>query len=135
MKLLSIFVLVLGFSQVSLASDYVPYGMGGCGIWSQLANGAMPNTAGSQTNELIVVAARYFLLNSQTTSITSGLMNCVEGRGSLSQTVEQEVFVSVNLPSLQQETAQGGGEHLVSATESALQTWRLSAAVRLKLLF
>ena len=117
MKLLGIFVLVLGFTQVSLAEDYVPYGMAGCGLWSQIVDGSMKDTAGSQTNELIVVAARYFLLNSQTTSITSGLMNCVEGRGNLSQAVEQEVFVSVNLPSLQQETAQGGGEHLNAFAE------------------
>lgn len=119
MKLLSIFVLVLGFSQVSMANDgYVPYGMAGCGLWSKVIDGSvMANTAGSQSNELIIFAARYFLLNSQTTSITSGLMNCVEGRGNLSQAVEQEVFVSVNLPSLQQETAQGGGEHLNAFAE------------------
>jgi hypothetical protein len=117
MKLLSIFVLLLGFSQVSSAQDYVPYGMAGCGLWSQVINGSMKNNAGSQSNELIIVAARYIVLNSQTTSITSGLMNCVEGRGHVSQAVEQEVFVSVNLPSLQQETAQGGGEHLNAFAE------------------
>lgn len=117
MKFLSILVLVLGFSQVSTAQDYVPYGMAGCGVWSQMVNGAMPNTAGSQSNELIVLVARYFVLNSQTTSITSGLMNCVEGKGQVSQAVEQEVFVAVNLPSLQQETAQGGGEHLSAFAE------------------
>ena len=116
MKLLSIFALILGFSQVSSAQEYVPYGMAGCGLWSQIINGAAPQNAGSQSNELIIVVARLFL-HSQTTSITSGLMNCVEGKGSISQAVEQEVFVSVNLPILQQETAQGGGEHLNALAE------------------
>lgn len=119
MKLLSVFLLVLGFSQVSLAQSggYVPYGMGGCGLWSQVINGSLKNTQGSQSNELIILAARYFVLNSQTTSITSGLMNCVEGRGIASQAIEQEVFVAANLPSLQQETAQGGGQHLDAFAE------------------
>ncbi|NRA68006.1 MAG: DUF3015 family protein [Pseudobacteriovorax sp.] len=88
----------------------VSYGMAGCGLWSSVLKGK------DQGTQIGVWALRNFILNSQTTAITSGLSNCVEG-GSMQASIEQEVFVSVNLSALTKEAARGEGDHLYALAE------------------
>ena len=98
-------------SKKSSRSYAASYGMAGCGIWSSVIK---DNTMGAQ---LGVFALRNFVLNSQTTAISSGLSNCVENSQYSSQDLEQEVFVEVNYNSLLNDAARGQGETLYNLSE------------------
>lgn len=87
-----------------------PWGMAGCDLWSQVI------TKKDKDSQLGVWALRTFILNSQTSAITSGTSNCVKSR-SETAAVEQEVFIEVNLASLSKEAAQGEGEHIRALAE------------------
>lgn len=89
----------------------VPYGMAGCDLWSLVI------TNKSQTHQMGVWALRNFVFNSQTTAITSGFSNCVEGPSAATLSMEQEVFMRVNMRSLTAEAARGEGERLEALAE------------------
>lgn len=96
-----------GFAKKSYEKGY---GMAGCGLWSSLVDG---KDKGSQ---LAVFALRTFVLNSQTTAISSQLSNCVEGASEYAE-MEQEVFIEINLAELSKEASQGKGDHLAALSE------------------
>ncbi|BBH51995.1 DUF3015 family protein [Fluviispira sanaruensis] len=88
--------------------DVEAWGMGGCGFASLFIKEkeTLPQIGASLVNEVI---SGY----TQSSAITSGTSNCVESR-SKTASVEQEVFITVNLSSLSKEAAQGTGEHLIA---------------------
>lgn len=86
------------------------YGMAGCGLWSQILKGKDKGT------QIGVFALRTFVLNSQTTAISSQLSNCVEGGANYAE-MEQEVFIEINLAELSKEASQGNGDHLAALSE------------------
>lgn len=83
----------------------VPYGMAGCGIWAGVIKDR------DKYSQFGVWALRTFVVNSQTSAITTGTSNCVDTPGKVAA-MEQKVFMEVNLNSLSREAAQGQGEHL-----------------------
>lgn len=87
-----------------------PWGMAGCGLWSSVIKDK------GQGAQLGVWALRNFVLNSQTSAITSGTSNCVHQRNRMAAK-EQEVYLTTNLASLSKEAAQGEGEHLWALSE------------------
>lgn len=87
-----------------------PWGMAGCGLWAGIIKGK------DKSSQLGVYALRNLVLNSQTSAITSGTSNCVH-EGSAYAQKEKEVFVTVNLASLEREAAQGQGQHLNAFAE------------------
>lgn len=87
------------------ADGDVPWGMGGCGIWNWVIKDK------EQGPQIAVWALNNFVFGFQTSAITSGTSNCVD-YGTKMSSNDQEVFVTVNLASLQKEAAQGKGEHL-----------------------
>jgi hypothetical protein len=86
------------------------WGMAGCDIWAMIIKdkGRWP--------QLGVWVLRTYVLNSQTSAITSGTSGCVEGGGS-AQINEQRVFFAVNLESLEEQAAAGTGTHLSALSE------------------
>lgn len=90
----------------------VPWGMAGCSIWNYVIKDK------EQGPQIGVWALEHFVFGVQTFAISSGTSNCVDG-ASARTTVEneQEVFMSVNLASLEKEAAQGQGQHLDTLAE------------------
>ncbi|WP_186645403.1 DUF3015 family protein [Fluviispira vulneris] len=88
--------------------DVEAWGMGGCGFATLFIKekDTLPQIGASIVNDFI---SGY----TQSSAITSGTSNCVESR-TKTASVEQEVFITVNLSSLSKEAAQGSGEHLVA---------------------
>lgn len=91
-----------------------PYGMAGCGLWSQILKGD------SRDRQLAVSVLRMAPVigssDSQTSAITSGTSNCVQSRSSIEE-VEQRTYMTINLASLTKESAQGEGQHLEALAE------------------
>lgn len=129
MKSLILFISVLIFSVIGQAQGkqkkqakqmsegqmqekkyQAPWGMAGCDLWAGVIKGQDRNS------QLGVYALRNLVLNSQTSAITSGTSGCVE-KSMYSAQVEQEVFVDINLASLQVEAAQGSGPMLGALAE------------------
>lgn len=92
------------------STDDVPWGMAGCSIW----NYAIKDKG--QGAQIGVWALEHFVFGVQISAITSGTLNCVDP-SMRNAANEQEVFVTVNLASLQKEAAQGQGEHLDALAE------------------
>lgn len=90
--------------------DDVPWGMAGCSIWNYVIKDK------EQGPQIGVWVLEHFVFGVQTFAITSGTSNCVESGSKMSAT-EQEVFMAVNLASLQKEAAQGKGQHLDALAE------------------
>ena len=93
--------------------DYdAPWGMAGCGLWSQVIKGK------GREVQLGVSVMRIFFgsTDSQTSGITSGTSNCVQSRTQLEE-AEQRTFVTINLASLVKESSQGAGQHLEALAE------------------
>lgn len=86
------------------------YGMGGCGL------GALVFGNDNAKWKQIVAVILNGIYGNQTFAITSGTSKCTKGSAS-SAAMEQEVFVSSNLSTLQKDAAQGSGETLVSFAE------------------
>lgn len=102
----------VSFSSFAATPAYqVPYGMAGCDLWSLVI------TDKSQGAQLGVWALRNFVFNVQTTAITSGVSNCVEGPSAATMGMEQQVFMRVNLYALTSEAARGEGERLEALSE------------------
>lgn len=90
--------------------DDVPWGMAGCSIWNYVIKDK------GQGPQIGVWVLEHFVFGVQTFAITSGTSNCVDS-GSKMSANDQEVFMTVNLASLQKEAAQGKGEHLDTLAE------------------
>jgi len=88
-----------------------PWGMAGCSIWNYVIK---DKEMGPQIG---VWALEHFVFGVQTFAITSGTSNCVKDGASAMKEDEQEVFVTVNLSTLQKEAAQGQGQHLNTLAE------------------
>jgi hypothetical protein len=88
----------------------VPYGMAGCGLWSTVIKDKEkgPQIAVSLLND--------FLFGLQTFAISSGTLNCVEGKSEVA-VAEKKVYISSNLNSLSKEAAQGTGVHILALAE------------------
>lgn len=97
-------VLITAVMAVSTTAAAQKYGMGGCGLGSKLFE---TNSKGSQ----ILAATTNSSTANQTFGITSGTSNCT-AEGVVTSQKEQEVYAEVNLLSLSQEMASGGGEYL-----------------------
>lgn len=113
MKVLLTILAVVSFSLSAQAEEKkykAPWGMAGCGLWAGIIKGK------DQGSQLGVYALRNLVLNSQTSAMTSGTSGCVEKSAYTAQ-VEQEVFVDINLASLQVEAAQGSGPVLNALAE------------------
>lgn len=80
------------------------YGMAGCGLGSVVLGpkGGILQTFAATLNGTS---------GNQTFGITSGTSNCTESGGAFQQK-QQEIFVSINMNSLEQEMAMGKGEKL-----------------------
>ena len=87
-----------------------PWGMAGCSIWNYVI------TDKEQGPQIGVWALEHFVFGVQTFAISTGTSNCVQQGGEMAQN-EQEVFVKVNIASLQKEAAQGQGDHLATLAE------------------
>lgn len=89
-----------------------PYGMAGCGLFSTII------TSKNRDSQLGVSVLRVLSgsIDSQTSGITSGTSNCVSSRGSVALK-EGEIYVRINLDSLEKESAQGRGEHVTALAE------------------
>jgi hypothetical protein len=87
-----------------------PYGMAGCGLWSLVIKdkGQVPQIAKS--------VLELYSINSQTSAITSGTSNCVEGKSEVAK-IEKKVYISSNLNSLSKEAAQGTGFHILALAD------------------
>lgn len=86
------------------AAEAQKFGMAGCGLGSLIFSGS---GKGSQ----ILASTTNGTAGSQTFGITSGTSNCTT-EGTVTSEREQEVYAEVNLASLSQEMASGGGEYL-----------------------
>jgi hypothetical protein len=96
-------------ASASEGGAYRPaYGMAGCGLGSLVIKN---QSKGPQIGAWFLNVIGY-----QTSAITSGTSNC-KTKGGAAHVDEQETFVSVNLPRLEQEAAQGQGELLASYAE------------------
>lgn len=84
------------------------YGMAGCGLGSLIIKN---KRKWPQLGAAVLNAVGY-----QTFAITSGSSNCVDKGKDYAQK-EKEVFVTINLPSLEKEAAQGQGQHLSAFAE------------------
>ena len=85
------------------------YGMGGCGL------GSLVIKENTQIMQILALSTNNILVP-QTSAITSGTSNCVEGAPSFAK-MEQEVYIGANLASLKKEAAQGQGDHLAGLAE------------------
>lgn len=94
----------------SMDGDDVPWGMAGCSIWNYVIKDK------EQGPQIGVWVLEHLVFGVQTFAITSGTSNCVDS-GSKMSANDQEVFMTVNLASLQKEAAQGKGEHLDTLAE------------------
>lgn len=108
-SLIKLALVVCSFSVFSFAAQAQPWGMAGCSIWNYVIKDK------EQGPQLGVWALEHFVFGVQPFAISSGTSNCTEDGRSAAN--EQEVFVTVNLASLQREAAQGQGEHLNSLAE------------------
>lgn len=98
--------------HASSDSYEVPWGMAGCSIWNYVIKDK------EQGPQIGVWALEHFVFGVQTFAISSGTSNCVDGaKAHASVESEQEVFMSVNLASLEKEAAQGQGQHLDTLAE------------------
>jgi len=95
-------VAVIGLLPVGSALAQ-QYGMAGCGLGSMLFK--------DNTKIQILANTTNGTSSNQTFGITSGTSNCTAG-GAVTSTREQSVYAEVNLVSLSQEMASGGGEYL-----------------------
>lgn len=99
-------VLILGMVALSLGSAWASDDGSGCGLGSMAwkgQSGVIPNVLAISTNGTFYA----------TFAMTSGTSNC-KADGVVLQSKEQEVFVAANLGALDQEMAQGQGEHVVA---------------------
>lgn len=98
------FATLAGIAFSATAIQAAGYGMAGCGLGSAVLGpkGGIMQTFAATTN-----GTSY----SQTFGITSGTSNCTESAGAF-QKQQQEIFVHVNLKSLEMEMAMGKGEKL-----------------------
>ncbi|MGE4132657.1 MAG: DUF3015 family protein [Bdellovibrionales bacterium] len=94
-----------------MESYEVPWGMAGCSIWNYVIKDK------EQGPQIGVWALEHLVFGVQISAITTGTSNCVEAPGMKHAQNEQEVFVNVNLASLQKEAAQGQGRHLDTLAE------------------
>lgn len=100
-KLLGISFLALAASPIAAFADDGP----GCGLGAQVwkgKSGLLAHTSAGTTNGTFY--NKYF-------GITSGTLGC-DGESVVYNDIEQKVFVSSNMDNLQQEIAQGSGDHL-----------------------
>ncbi len=97
MKLISIFIFVLGSGSLALAAR--PYGSGGCGLGSIVQG---PN--GNQ-----VMAMTTNDTGTQTFAISSGTSNCVDS-GVVKKHHEARVFIELNQHQLANDISKGQGE-------------------------
>ena len=106
-------VLVLVMATQSYAKGYrkVRWGLAGCGV------GAMFIDKNEMLPQIGVWAIAHFLINSQTSGITSGTSNCTDKQFKDEARIEQEVYISSNFQTLSKEAAQGTGEHLDGLAE------------------
>ena len=88
----------------------VPYGMAGCGLWSLVIK---EKDKGPQIAKSLLES---FVIGSQIFGISSGTMNCVEGKSEVAK-VEKKVYISSNLNSLSKEAAQGTGFHILALAD------------------
>ena len=91
-------------SAPAAAESYggAPWGMAGCSIWNYVIKEK------DQGPQIGVWALEHIVFGVQP--------NCVD-QGKMSAQNEQEVFVNVNMASLQKEAAQGQGDHLATLAE------------------
>ena len=88
------------------------YGMAGCGVGSLVVEGSE-----RQNDKVFQIIAG--IINNYTGSIfsiSSGSSNCRDTPQSVAR-MEQEVFISVNMNSMNKEAAQGDGHHLAAFAE------------------
>ncbi len=102
-KFLSLAVALVAVTLVNGVASAPKYGMAGCGLGSILF------TSNDKTQ--IVAATTNGSSYSQIFGITSGTSNCTAD-GIVKNDKAQEVFVTVNFSSLEQEMATGKGEKL-----------------------
>ncbi len=106
-KILTYFIVFLGallfVTGVSSAPAAAKYGMAGCGIGSLIIkeNGFAQVVAATTNN----------IYGNQTSGITTGSLGCTAD-GVVKSDKEQEIFVHMNIDSLEQEMAAGKGEKL-----------------------
>jgi len=106
-----IVISALLLSVNAFAKKYeAPWGMAGCDLWAGVIKGK------DQGAQLGVWALRNLVLNSQTSAITSGTSGCVEKSVDYANK-EQEIFININLATLQTEAARGEGNHLDALAE------------------
>lgn len=110
MKILLIISTLLLSANVFAKTYTAPWGMAGCDLWANVIKGK------DQGSQLGVYALRNLVLNSQTSAISSGTSGCVEKAVDYANK-EQEVFIDVNLATLQAEAARGSGNHLDALAE------------------
>lgn len=80
------------------------YGMAGCGVGSLVFQPGQSQLLASSTNQTFY----------QVFSITTGTSNCTPDDMKAAQRMEQEVFVHVNMVSLEHEMAAGQGEKVAA---------------------
>lgn len=99
-----VFASLVGVALSATAISAAGYGMAGCGLGSIVIGpkGGIIQTFAVTTNATSA---------SQTFGITSGTSNCSESAGAFQQR-QQEIFVHVNMKSLEMEMAMGKGEKL-----------------------
>lgn len=103
-RLLTVLGLIAG---LTLACNSWAAEGAGCGLGTQLfkgQSGLLPNVLAMTTNEFY---------STDTFAMTSGTSGC-KTDGVVMQSKEQEVFVAVNLGALNQEMAQGQGQHVTA---------------------
>ncbi len=88
----------------------VPYGMAGCGLWSLVIKEK------EKAPQIAVSVLNNFFYGSQTFGISSGSLNCVDGKSEVAK-VEKKVYISSNLNTLSKEASQGAGDHILALAE------------------